>query len=397
MPLTKVMEGNEAAAYGAKLSRVEVVAAYPITPQTELISILASMIASGELKAEYIKVEGEHTALAATVAASAAGARAFTASAAQGIVFMEEVIWMPPGMRLPVVMCIVNRAIAPLGSLRPDHNDSLLQRDTGWIQVYCENGQEVLDTIIQAYRIAEDRRIYLPVAPCYEGYFVSATAIPVEIPDQGEVDDFLPPYKHELYSLYPEDPRTPPRSVGSLAEGRYEVCQAIERAKGVIEEVDREYGERFGRYYDGMVEQYRCKDAEAVMVTMGSMTGTARDVVDELREEGKEIGLVKLRVFRPFPTEEMQEIGKNVKAIGFVDRNTSYGAAAGSGIGCIETARALYPLEERPLLLNYFVGLGGSDVTMPQLRYIAKRVLRAAETGRAEKEVEWVELEKLEG
>jgi len=396
MPVTKVMEGNEAAAYGAKLSRVEVVAAYPITPQTELISALANMIASGEMKAEYIKVEGEHTALAATAAASAAGARAFTASAAQGIVFMEESIWMPPGMRLPVVMCIVNRAIAPLGGLRPDHNDSLLQRDTGWIQVYCENGQEVLDTIIQAYRVAEDRRVYLPVAPCYEGYFVSATAIPVEIPDQEEVDAFLPPYKHELYSLYPESPRRGRRFGMSLAQSRYEICQAMETAKSVIEEVDKEYGKRFGRYYDGMVEQYRCEDADAVMVTMGSMTGTAKDVVDELREEGKRIGLVKLRVFRPFPTEEMQEIGKNVKAIGFVDRNTTYGAAAGSGIGCIETARALYTLQERPLLLNYFVGLGGSDVTMPQLRHIAKRVLRAAESGKAEKEVEWVELEKLE-
>ncbi|RLI33676.1 pyruvate ferredoxin oxidoreductase [Candidatus Bathyarchaeota archaeon] len=396
MPMTKVMEGNEAAAYGVKLSRVEVIAAYPITPQTELISTLASMIARGELKAEYIKVEGEHTALAATAAASAAGARAFTASAAQGIVYMEESIWMPPGMRLPVVMCIVNRAIAPLGGLRPDHNDSLLQRDTGWIQIYCENGQEVLDTIIQAYRIGEDKRVYLPVAPCYEGYVVSATATPVEIPDQEEVDDFLPPYKHEMYSLYPENPRSPPRLMRSIAEARYEVQQAMERAKKVIEEVDREYGERFGRYYDGMVEQYRCEDAEAVMVTMGSITGTARDVVDELREEGKKIGLVKLRVFRPFPTEEIQEIGKRVRAIGFVDRNTSYGAVAGCGIGCIETARALYPLDEHPLLLNYFVGLGGSDVTIPQLRHIAKRILKAAETGKPVKDVEWVELEKLE-
>jgi len=397
MPVTKVIEGNEAAAYGAKLARVEVVAAYPITPQTELVSALANMIASGEIKAEYIKVEGEHTALAATAAASAAGARAFTASAAQGIVFMEEVIWMPPGMRLPVVMCIVNRAVAPLGGLRPDLNDSLLQRDTGWIQIYCENGQEVLDTIIQAYRIAEDRRVYLPVAPCYEGYFVSATAIPVEIPDQEEVDKFLPPYKHELYSLYPENPKRGARGFGmNLAQSRYEICKAMERAKGVIEEVDKEYGKMFGRYYDGMVEQYRCEDADAVMVTMGSMTGTARDVVDELRGEGKKIGLVKLRVFRPFPTEEMQEIGKKVKAIGFIDKDTTYGAPAGNGIGCIEMARALYTLQERPLLLNYFVGLGGSDVTIPQLRHIAKRVLRAADTGKAEKEVEWVELEKLE-
>lgn len=396
MPVTKILEGNEAAAYGAKLSRVEVVAAYPITPQTELISTLATMIAQGELKAEYINVEGEHSALAAVLGASAAGARAFTASASQGIVFMEEIIWMPPGMRLPVVMCIVNRAIAPLGGLRPDLNDSLLQRDTGWIQIYCENGQEVLDTVIQAYRIAEDKRVYLPVAPCFEGYFVSATAMPVEIPDQQAVDEFLPPYKHELYSLLPENPKPRRRMGASLAQARYDVCRVMETSKNVIEEVDKEYGKRFGRYYDGLIEQYRCDDANAVMITMGSLTGTARDVVDEFREQGKKLGLVKLRVFRPFPTEEIQEIGSKVKAIGFVDKDTSYGAPSGCGIGCIDTARALYDLKERPLLLNYFVGLGGSDVTMPQLRHIAKRVIKAGETGKAEKPVEWVELEELE-
>jgi len=395
MPVTRMMEGNEAAAYGAKLARVEVVAAYPITPQTELISSLAEMIARGELKAEYIKVEGEHSALAAVCGASAAGARAFTASSSQGILFMEEIIWMPPGMRLPVVMCIVNRSVAPLGTLRPDHNDSLLQRDTGWIQIYCEDGQEVLDTILQGYKIAEDKRIYLPVAPCYEGYVVSATATPIEIPDQSDVDAFLPPYKHELYSLDPAAPK-PRRRGGSIAQGRYDICQAMERAKGVIEEVDKEYSKRFGRYYDGMIEKYRCEDADAIIVTMGSITGTARDIVDEFRENGKKVGLVKLRVFRPFPTEELQEIGKKVRAIGFIDRNTSYGAVAGNGIGCVELGRALYPLKERPVLLNYFVGLGGTDVTMPQLRHITKRVVKAAETGKAEKEVEWVELEKLE-
>lgn len=390
-----MMEGNEAAAYGAKLARVEVVAAYPITPQTELISTLAEMITSGQLKAEYIKVEGEHSALAALCGASAAGARAFTASSSQGIVFMEEIIWMPPGMRLPIVMCIVNRSIAPLGTLRPDHNDSLLQRDTGWIQIYCEDGQEALDTIIQGYKIAEDKRIYLPVAPCYEGYVVSATATPISIPDQDEVDAFLPPYKHELYSLDPAAPK-PRRRGGSIAQGRYDVCQAMERAKEVIENVDKEYGKRFGRYYDGMIEKYRCEDADSIVVTMGSITGTMRDVVDEFREAGKKVGLVKLRVFRPFPTEEFQEIGKTVRAIGFVDRNTSYGAVANNGIGCVELGRALYPLKERPVLMNYFVGLGGTDVTMPQLRHIAKRVIKAGETGKAEKEVEWVELEKLE-
>jgi len=394
MSFTRMMEGNEAAAWGAKLSRAEVVPAYPITPQTELISHIATMIANGEMKAQYIKVEGEHTAMAASCGASAAGARVFTASSSQGIVNMEEGIWMPPGRRLPIVMCIVNRAIAPLGSLRPDHNDSLLQRDTGWIQLYCENSQEVLDTIIQAYKIGEDNRVYLPVAPCYDGYFVSATATPTTVPDQDEVDDFLPPYKHEMYNLMPDEYKAAPAFPRNIAKARYEVQKAMERAKEIVEEVDRDYAKRFGRSYDGFLEEYACDDADAVLVTMGSMTGTARDVVDEMQAEGKKIGLVKLRGFRPFPTEELQELAKKYHAIGIVDRNTSYGSAGG-GIVSMEAARALYALDDRPLLLNFHVGLGGSDVTMRQIEYMADKVLEAVETGKVKEVVDWVELHEM--
>ncbi len=388
----RMMEGNEAAAWGAKLSRAEVIPAYPITPQTELISHIASLIAEGKMKAEYIKVEGEHTAMAAAVGASATGARVFTASSSQGIAFMEEALWMPPGRRLPIVMCMVNRALAPIGSLRPDHNDSLMQRDNGWIQLYCENSQEVLDTIIMAYRIGEDRRVYLPVAPCYDGYFVSATAIPTTVPDQAEVDDFLPPYKHEMYSLMPDTYKPLPSLYPqNVAEARYEVQKAHERAKQVIEEVDKEYERRFGRGYDGLLEEYACEGVDAVLVTMGSMTGTARDVIDEMQSEGKRIGLVKLRGFRPFPTEELQEMGRRYNAIAVVDRNNSYGSAGG-GIVSMEAARALYPLDDRPLLLNFHVGIGGSDVTMRQIEYMAEKTLEAVSTGRVEKTVDWVEL-----
>ena len=394
MSFTRMMEGNEAAAWGAKLSRADVVPAYPITPQTELISHIATLIANGEMDAQYIKVEGEHTAMAAACGASAAGARVFTASSSQGIAFMEEGLWMPPGRRLPIVMCFVNRAIAPIGSLRPDHNDSLLQRDTGWIQLYCENSQEVLDTIIQAYRIGEDDRVYLPVAPCYDGYFVSATAIPTTIPDQDEVDKFLPPYKHEMYNLMPDEYKEAPAFRRDIAKARYEVQKAMERAKEVIEEVDREYAKRFGRGYDGFLEEYACDDAEGVLVTMGSLTGTARDVVDEMQADGKRIGLVKLRGFRPFPTEELQEMAKRYNAIGIIDRNTSYGSAGG-GIVSMEVARALYPIEERPLLLNFHVGLGGSDVTMRQIEYMSDKVLEAVDTGKVEEMVDWVELHDL--
>ncbi|MCJ7573439.1 pyruvate ferredoxin oxidoreductase [Candidatus Bathyarchaeota archaeon] len=393
MSFTRMMEGNEAAAWGALLSRAQVVPAYPITPQTELISNIASLIAEGKMKAEYIKVEGEHTAMAAAVGASAMGARVFTASSSQGIVFMEEALWMPPGMRLPIGMCIVNRAVAPIGGLRPDHNDSLLQRDTGWIQLYCENSQEVLDTIIMGYRIGEDKRIYLPVATCYDGYFVSATATPTTVPDQAEVDEFLPPYKHEMYNLLPEDWKPRPYRE-NIAASRYEVQQAHDRAKKVIENVDKEYRKRFGRGYDGALEEYNCDGAEAVLVTMGSMTGTVRDVIDELRVKGKKIGLVKLRCFRPFPTEELQRLAKKYHAIAVVDRNTSYGSAGG-GIVSMEVARALYALDDRPLLLNFHVGLGGSDVTMRQIEYMADETLKAVKAGKVKEAVDWVEFKDL--
>ncbi len=232
MPFTRMMDGNEAAAWGALLSRAEVIPAYPITPQTEVISHIATFIAEGKMRAQYIKVEGEHTAMAAAVGASIAGARVFTASASQGIAFMEEALWMPAGRRLPIVMCMVNRSLAPLGGLRPDHNDALLQRDNGWIQLYCEDSQEVLDTIIMAYKIGEDKRVYLPVAPCYDGYFVSATATPTTVPDQSDVDDFLPSYEHETYNLMPEDYEPIP-FYRPIAESRFEVQQAHERAKGI--------------------------------------------------------------------------------------------------------------------------------------------------------------------
>jgi len=393
MSFTRMMDGNEAAAWGAKLSRAEVIPAYPITPQTELISHIATLISEGLMDAEYIKVEGEHTAMAAAVGASVAGARVFTASASQGIAFMEEALWMPPGRRLPIVMCMVNRAMAPIGGLRPDHNDALMQRDNGWIQLYCENSQEVLDTVIQGFKIGEDKRVYLPVAPCYDGYFVSATAIPTTIPDQAEVDDFLPPYVHEMYNLMPGEhiPRGFPQS---MAKARYEVQKAHERAIDIIEEVDKEYGKRFGRSYDGLIEEYNCDGAEAVLVTMGSMTGTARDVIDEMRTKGKNIGLVKLKGFRPFPTEEFQRLGKKYNAIAMVDRNNSYGSAGG-GVVSMEIARALYTLDDRPLLANFQVGLGGSDVTMRQIEYMADETLEALEKGKVKHVVDWVELHDL--
>ena len=392
MSFTRMMEGNEAAAWGAKLARAEVVPAYPITPQTELISTIASFIADGTMKTEYIKVEGEHTAMAAAVGASAAGARVFTASSSQGIAFMDEPLWIPPGRRLPIVMCMVNRSMAPLGGLRPDHNDSMHQRDKGWILLYCENSQEVLDTMIQAYKIAENPEVYLPVGVCYDGYFISATATPTTVPDQAMVDAWLPSYKHEWYDLMPESHKMPPPT--SMLEQRIGVAEAHEKAKTVIKDVDVDFKKTFGRGYGGLIEEYNCDEADAVIITMDSMTGTARDVIDEMREDGRKIGLIKLKCFRPFPTEEFRKIAHKYKAIGVVDRNNSFGSAGG-GIVSLELARALYDLPEKPLLANFHVGLSGTDVTMNQLNYIANETLEIVQTGKVKKVVDWVETHDL--
>lgn len=393
----KIMDGNDAAAHGVMLSRPDVVAIFPITPNTTLINGVAELTATGKMKAKNVTVENEHAALSVVAGAAAAGARTFTASASQGVVHMEEVLWMIPGSRLPLVMAICNRSISNPGSLMCTHSDSLLQRDNGWLQLYCEDAQEVIDTTIQSYRIAEDKRVLLPIHFCLDGYVLSACAIPVNVPDQDKVDEFLPPYPHEHFYLDPTNTIRPepdlPNYRGLETEQRYIIDEALTGAKEVIKEVNDEWGEMFGRRYgNGLIEEYRTEDAKGVLVTMGSMTGTARVVVDQMRDEGKPIGLVKLRTFRPFPTEDFKRIGAKVDAMGFVDRNFSHGAASGGGIGVIELSRALYHLEERPPLLGFIAGIGGRDVTYENFRYMAEKVLKAAETGKVEKEVEWIQL-----
>lgn len=393
MSIKKLLSGNEAAAYGAKLSRVEVIPVYPITPQTSLVDFLAKMVAEGELKAKYVTPESEHAVMSICAGASAAGARVFTASSSQGIAYMTEVLWMVSGLRLPVVMCVCNRSIAFPGLVRATHSDSLLQRDNGWIQFYCENSQEVLDMCIQSFRIAENEDVYLPVMFCQDGVTLTDTYVPVKIPDQKMVDEFLPPYKHKYVQLDPDQPQEIIFGPEEEAETefRYQMEQGMENAKRVIPKIDDEYGERFGRRYGGLIEPYRCDDAEAVLITMGSITGTAKDVIDEMIENGKQVGLVKLRSFRPFPTEELKKIAKNVEAIGFVDRNFSHGSAGG-GIGFIETARALYNVKNRPQLLDFVTGIGGRNVTPLHIKYMAEKAVQAARTGEVKKQVEWVQL-----
>jgi pyruvate/2-oxoacid:ferredoxin oxidoreductase alpha subunit len=383
--MKKVIVGNHAVSWGAQLARVEVISAYPITPQTQIVEELSEMCASGQLDARFIKVESEHSAMAACIGASAAGVRAFTATSAQGLALMHELLhWAALG-RHPIVMADVNRAMAPGWSIWTDQNDSLSQRDTGWIQFYCETNQEVLDTTIQSFKIAE--KVDLPAMLILDAFFLSHTSEPVDIPEQDLVDAFLPP-RETRYKLDIEDPR----AFGALArpdvymEMRLRQQEAMEEAKAVMTQVDEEWKRLTGRGY-GAIERYRVEDAEILLVASGTMTSTARYAVNELRDRGEKVGLVKVKMFRPFPTEEIREVLSGVPRVAVMDRNISPGHG---GIFAEEIRSALYDLSpaDRPALYGYIVGLGGRDITPATVHEIVDKT-RAAK-GAPEREDLWV-------
>lgn len=354
-----VIEGSHASSYAVELARVQVISAYPITPQTGVVEKLSEIVASKKLNARFIKVESEHSAMAACIGASAAGARAFTATSSQGLALMHELLHWAAGSRLPIVMVNVNRAMAPPWSIYADQTDSLSQRDTGWMQFYCESNQEVLDTVLQAYKIAES--VYLPCMINLDAFFLSHTSEPVALPKQSLVDEFLPPYDPP-FRLDPDNPHAFGGLVGpdGYMELRYKIHQAMEEARVKIKEVDDEYGEKFGRSYGGLVEGYETDDSEIVLATAGTAASTARIVVDDLRARGSPVGLLKIRAFRPFPVDEVRSLARHVKKIGVLDRNFSFGA---TGIFYQEIKAALYNAEHRPPVFGFVVGLGGRDIT----------------------------------
>ena len=372
--MRKVLTGNVAVAYGAMLSDVQVVPAYPITPQTTIIEELATMQAEGLVDLDYIRVESEHSAMAACIGASMGGARAFTATCGQGLFLMHEMLHYATGARTPVVLANVNRAAAAPWTIWSDQTDSVSQRETGWIQLYCEGNQEVLDTTIMAFKIAETLR--LPAMVVLDAFFLSHTSEPIDIPDRETVRDFLPPFDPGDLWLDPNNPRTFGGITMSDAymEFRWQIQRDMEKAKGVITEVHEEFAKVFGRKYH-QVEAYRAEDADVVMVVSGTVASTSRDAIDLLREKGQQVGMIKLKTLRPFPREEIVAVLKGKKKVAIIDRNFSPGA---TGIWAQEIRSALYELPEgdRPLIYGYIAGLGGRDISVKIIEGIYQKTLK---------------------
>jgi len=382
--------GNHIASYAAKAARVQVVAAYPITPQSPVVEQIAKFVEKGEMDAEYIRVESEHSAMAACIGAAAAGARTFTATSAQGLALMHEMLHWASGARLPIVMAVANRAMAAPWTIWADFSDSLSQRDTGWIQFYCASNQEIFDTVLQAYKLCEDRQVLLPAMVCFEGFILSHTSMPVKIPDQEAIDDFLSPYDPG-WVLDVDNPLSHSNMVFPewYMEFRYFIQEAMDNAKRLIPEIDKEYGRRFGFEYGGHIERYRCEDADLVLVSMGTIGSEARIAVDNLRKQGVKVGSARLRVFRPFPKEEIRRLVKGVQMITTIDRQISFGV---EGPLFTEVKASIYGEQDRPLAAGFIAGLGGRDVTLHDIEKIAMKSLEWLRTGKVEEEVNWIGL-----
>ncbi len=380
--MRKVIMGNHALSYGAMLSRAQVIAAYPITPQTQVVELLSEMCADGTLDAKFIKVESEHSAMAASLGASLAGARTFTATSSQGLALMHELLHWASGGRLPVVMGEINRAMAPGWSIWTDQNDSLSQRDTGWIQFYCASNQEVVDTVVQAFRVSE--KLLIPSMVVLDAFALSHTYEVVEIPDQAKVDAFLPPFR-PTYKLTTADPHaffglTAPEHYMEL---RYKLQKDMELVPGLVEETGREYEKIFGRRL-GLVDAYRCEDADFLFITSGTAGYTARVAVDELRAEGVKVGNLRIILFRPFPFTAVRQALKKVRKAAVLDRNLSYGH---HGIFYQEVKSALYGQDGMPPVFGYVAGLGGRDITPGDFKEIYRS---ASAADRPAEEIGWI-------
>jgi pyruvate ferredoxin oxidoreductase alpha subunit len=372
------IEVSRAVAVACKLANVDVVSAYPITPQTHIVEDLAELVANGELDASFIPVESEHSAMSACLGAAAVGARSFTATASQGLELMHEVVYVASSMQLPIVMAVANRALSAPISIWGDHSDVMAVRDTGWIQIFVENGQQAVDNLLCAFRMGEDQRVLLPVMMHMDGFHLTHVIEPISFPEQSQVDQFLPPNQYPL----PLDPDRPvamgdfgPPYVYTEAKKAQEVT--LEASKKVILEVWKEFGDRFGRYYSP-VEHYHSEGAKVLLLTMGSFSETAMDTIDRMRGEGREVGLLRIRLWRPFPFEEIRQAVRDAEVLIVLDRALSFGMG---GPVCSEIRSALYQMDKKPKVVGFIGGLGGRDISPDGFAQIIDRGVEIAQKG----------------
>jgi len=376
--------GNYIAAKAAVMARPSVVAAYPITPQTTLVEGIANYVKTGEFKGEYICVESEHSAMSACIGASAAGVRTFTGTSSHGLLLMHEMLHWAALARLPIVMCNINRVIGPGWNIWADENDSISQRDTGWIQFYCSSNQEIFDTIIQSFKLAENEKVLLPVMINYNAFIISHTSLPADIPEQKEIDDFLQKYKPK-WKLDVDNPIT----FGNIILPKdYELIRkdmqnSQKNAKKIIPEIAKEWKKKFGRYHGDLIEKYKCEGADHILLAMGAIGSESKVSINNLRKEGLKIGLARVRTFRPFPNEEILKLGKQADLI-VIDRNISVGS---EGALFSEVKAALYGKSDTKVN-GFIAGLGGKDVTYKDIETICRKVVE----GKA-KDCEWYGLE----
>ncbi len=384
----QALTGNGAVAEAMRQINPDVVAAYPITPQTEIVENFAQFVADGKVSTEFIRVESEHSALSAAVGASAAGARTMTATSSQGLALMHEILFAASGLRAPIIMPVVNRALSAPINIHCDHSDSMAERDSGWIQIYCEDAQEVYDNTLIALKLAENKEILLPAMICQDGFIIShAVANVLTLKDQ-EVKKFIGEYKPDCPLLDISHPITigPLCLTDSYFEVKYQQVEAMNRVFKTFQKVNNEFEKLTGRSYD-FFEEYKMKNAEKAIIVLGSTAGTAKVAIDELREKGEKVGLIKLRLFRPFPEKEIIQALKNVQAIAVLDRAVSFGSY---GPVFIEIRSALQNLKKKIKISNYIYGLGGRDIIVDDI----KKVFENLERGRNEGELNFIGLKK---
>ena len=391
MAIKERMSGNEAVAYAIRQINPDVMPAFPITPSTEIPQMVSTYVANGEVDTEFIPVESEHSAMSAAIGSQAAGARSLTATSSAGLALMWEELLLAASNRLPLVMALVNRTLSGPININCDHSDGMGARDTGWIQIYAENNQEAYDNFLQAYPIAEDDRVHLPVMICQDGFITSHAVENIELLEDNLVKDFVGEYEPEEYLLNPGKPiAVGPYSVSNYAmEAKKNQEIAMENSKEVILEVSKRFGKVSGRDY-GLFEKYRTGDADIIMLIMGSAAGTAKQAVDDLREKGKKVGVLKLRVFRPFPAEEIAQALKNCKAVAIMDRCESYNGNGGP-LGS-EVPAALFASRIMIETVNYIYGLAGRDFTISDVTDIFAELEDMLENGTKVKQHQYIRL-----